>query len=66
MNRLDVASGWNEGRVSQLKIAKLIEPNLVREAIESADAIQEVEAALSVMDVAVRVLGPEWVGLQAE
>lgn len=50
---LDVASGSNEGRVSQLKIAKLIEPNLVTESLESADAIQVAEAALSVMDVAV-------------
>lgn len=53
MDLLDVASGSNEGRVSRLKIAKVIEPNLVTEALENADAIQVAEVALSVMDVAV-------------
>lgn len=53
MDLLGVAGGSNEGRVSRLKIAKVIEPNLVAEALEDADAIQVAEEALSVMDVAV-------------
>lgn len=45
MDLLDVASGSNEGRVSRPKIAKVIEPKLVTEALEIADAIQVAEVA---------------------
>lgn len=38
--------------MSQLKIAKVTEPNLETEALASADAIQVAKVALSVMDVA--------------
>lgn len=39
--------------MSRLRIAKVTEPNLPIEAPENANALQMLEAAVSVMDVAV-------------